>query len=60
MSNVKKYRIHLLTSGYKPIATMYETLDSVRKELKKGGYKVTSETILDLSLIHISEPTRPY
>ena len=33
-----------------------------REETGTYGYKITQEvrTVLDLSLIHISEPTRPY
>ena len=37
---------------------MSDTLEKVTKELEK--IKGTNEQVLTLSLIHISEPTRPY
>ena len=35
-------------------------VDSIRLEMKKLAYNVSGLEVPDLSLIHISEPTRPY
>ena len=41
-----------------PIA--HENLDKAVTEAKNAGVKVEVGAVQDLSLIHISEPTRPY
>ena len=33
---------------------------SLKEEIQKKNVKITLATVLVLSLIHISEPTRPY
>ena len=41
-------------------AERFESLSKHSSENGHMGISITSEPVLDLSLIHISEPTRPY
>mgnify|MGYP007111980134 CR=1 FL=1 len=40
---------------------MGTTIEEINERIKRGeAVVVTAEEVMDLSLIHISEPTRPY
>ena len=50
----------ILTKGSKAIEVEFNG-DDIKIELLRGFPPgMTSERVVDLSLIHISEPTRPY
>ena len=54
----KRYQVEAaMSSGYRGIEDFYNQLKDAAKE---RGVRTLSEDDIELSLIHISEPTRPY
>ena len=53
-------QIKFILENYLDIASGSMPIDKVKEFLKSSGRKNPAETFIILSLIHISEPTRPY